>query len=94
MKDLQPVLVETLKQDPSRYQMWNIDKLNKLRNMSIKIGKKQYTCRHRILSHLRLEPSFPNDVEILRPKVGLELNQILNWLEESFYGKYNFFMSK
>ena len=42
MKDLQPVLVETLKQDPSRYQMWNIYKLNKLKNMYIKIGKKLY----------------------------------------------------
>ena len=42
MKDLQLVLVETLKQDPSKYQVWNIDKLYKLRNMCIKIEKKQH----------------------------------------------------
>ena len=30
--------------------------------------------RHRILYPLRLEPSFPNDAEILKPKVGLGPN--------------------
>ena len=41
MVDLQPVLTETLKQDSSRYQVWNIDKLYTRRNMYIKIEKKQ-----------------------------------------------------
>ena len=35
-------------------------------------------CRHRILYPLRLEPSFPNDAEILKPKVDLGPNQITN----------------
>ena len=34
--------------------------------------------RYCILYPLRLRPPFPNDVEILRPKVGLGPNQILN----------------
>ena len=42
MKDLQPILAETLKQDPSRHQVWNIDKLYKLRNMCIKREKNQH----------------------------------------------------
>ena len=33
-------------------------------------------CRHCILYLLRLKPLFPSDVEILNPKVGLELDQI------------------
>ena len=32
--------------------------------------------RHRILYPLQLEPPFPNDVGILKPKVGLGPNQI------------------
>ena len=35
-----------------------------------------YICKHCILYPLRLEPPFPNDVEILKPKVGLRPNQI------------------
>ena len=42
MKELQPILAKTLKEDPSRHQMWNIDKLYKLRNMCIKREKKQH----------------------------------------------------
>ena len=42
MKDLQSVLAETLKQDPSRHQVWNIDKLYKQRNMCINREKKQH----------------------------------------------------
>ena len=42
MVDLQPVLTETLKQDSSRYQVWNIDKLYTRRNICIKIENKQY----------------------------------------------------
>ena len=42
MRDLQPVLSETLKQDPSRHQVWNIDKLYKKRNMCLKREKKQH----------------------------------------------------
>ena len=38
-------------------------------------------CRHCILYPLRLGLSFPNDVQILRHKVGLVPNQMLNWLE-------------
>ena len=42
MKDLQPVLAKTLKQDQSRHEAWNIDKLYKVRNMYIKREKKQH----------------------------------------------------
>ena len=42
MVDLQPVSTETLKQDSSRYKVWNIDKLYRRRNMCIKIEKKQH----------------------------------------------------
>ena len=42
MIDLQPVLTKTLKQDSSRHQVWNIDKLYKRRNMCIKREKKQH----------------------------------------------------
>ena len=35
-------------------------------------------CRHCILYPLQLGPLFPNDVEILKPKVGFELDQIEN----------------
>ena len=40
MIGLQPVLIETLKQDSSRHQVWNVDKLYKRRNMCIKREKK------------------------------------------------------
>ena len=36
------------------------------------------SCKHCILYPLQLEPLFPNDVEILRHKVGLGPNQIAN----------------
>ena len=52
------------------------------------------TCRHHILYPLWPSPLFPNNAEILKPKVGLGPDQILNWLEEVFYGKYNSFMNK
>ena len=39
-------------------------------------NQKKGICRHRILYPLRLEHLFPNDVEILKPKVGLGPNQI------------------
>ena len=42
MKDLQLVVAGTFKQDPSRHQVWNIDKLYKIRNMCIKREKKQH----------------------------------------------------
>ena len=42
MVDLQPVLTETLKQDSSRHQVWNIDKSYKRRNMCIKREKKSH----------------------------------------------------
>ena len=42
MVDLQPIIIETLKQESSRHQVWNIDKLYMRRNMCIKIEKKQY----------------------------------------------------
>ena len=42
MKDLQPVLAETLKQDSSRHQVWNSDKLYKRKDMCIKREKKQH----------------------------------------------------
>ena len=41
-------------------------------------NQKRGICRHRILYPLRLEPSFLNDTKILRPKVGLGPNQMLN----------------
>ena len=42
MIDLQLVLFETLKQDSSRHQVWNIDKLYTRRSTCIKIEKKQH----------------------------------------------------
>ena len=51
-------------------------------------------CRHCILYPLQLGPPFLNDGKILKPKVNIGLDQIINWLEESFYGKYNSFMNK
>ena len=34
------------------------------------MNQKRGIYRHRILYPLRLEPSYPNDVKILKPKVG------------------------
>ena len=42
MVDLQLVLTETIKQDLSRHQVWNIDNLYTRRNMYIKREKKQH----------------------------------------------------
>ena len=48
MKDLQPILAKTLEQDPSRHQVWNIEKLYELRNRSIKrIDKKKKKYKER-----------------------------------------------
>ena len=47
-------------------------------------------CRHRILYPLWLGPPFPNDARILKPKVGLGLNQIEIDLRKVFLEKYNF----
>ena len=41
-------------------------------------NKKRGICRHRILYLLRLGPPFLNDAEILKPKVGLGSNKMLN----------------
>ena len=41
-------------------------------------NQKMVFCRHRILYPLRLGPSFPNDAQIPRSKVGLGPNQMLN----------------
>ena len=46
--------------------------LTELMNQKIDI------CRHRILYPLRLWPLFPDNAEILRLKVGLKPNQMLN----------------
>ena len=42
---------------------------------------KPNTCNYRqcILYPLRLGPPFPNDAEILRPKIGLGPNQMLKY---------------
>ena len=40
------------------------------------MNQKRGICRHRILYQLPLGPPFPNDVRILKRKVGLEPNQI------------------
>ena len=42
MVDLQPFLSKTLKQDSSRHQVWNIDKLYTRKNLCIKREKKQH----------------------------------------------------
>ena len=42
MVDSQPVLTETIKQDSSKHQLWNIEKLYKRRNMCIKRENKQH----------------------------------------------------
>ena len=55
------------------------DGLNGLHNESLALSLLEICCcRHRILYSLRLGLSFPNDAEILRPKVGLGPNQITN----------------
>ena len=58
------------------------------------MNQKRGICRHCILYPLQLGPPFPNDAKILRTKFDLGPNQIINWLEEGFYGKYSFFMNK
>ena len=40
-------------------------------------------CRHHNLYHLRLGPLFLNDVQILKPKVGLGPNHIETGLREN-----------
>ena len=50
--------------------------------------------RQPILYPLWLGPLFPNDVGILKPKVGLELDQIEIDLRKVFLEKYNSFMNK
>ena len=57
-------------------------------------NQKKGIYRYCILYPLRLGPPFPNDGKILKPKVGLGPDQIINWLEEGFYEKYNSFMNK
>lgn len=49
--------------------------------------------RHHIMYPLRLEPPFPNDVGIIKPKVGLGLDHIEIDLRKVFSEKYNSFMS-
>ena len=49
--------------------------------------------RRRILLPLQLGPPFPNDVGILKPRVGLGLNQVEIDLRKVFLEKYNFFMN-
>ena len=49
-------------------------------------------CRDHILYPLRFGPLFPNDVGILKPKVGLGLDQIEIDLRKVFLGKSNSFM--
>ena len=41
-------------------------------------NKKRGIYRHRILYTLQLGPPFPNDGKILKPKIGLEPDQIRN----------------
>ena len=43
---------------------------------------------------LRLGPLFPNDIEILKPKVGLKLNQIEIDLRKAFLENKTLFMNK
>ena len=51
-----------------------------------------WSHRHYILYPLRFGPLFPNDVGILKPKVGLGLDQIEIDLRKVFLGKSNSFM--
>ena len=53
-------------------------------------NQKRGIYRHRILYSLQLKPSFPINAEILRFKVVLGPNQMLNWLEKCWNEKYNF----
>ena len=54
-------------------------------------NQKRGIYRHCILYPLRLESSFPSDVKILKPKVGLGPNRIEIDLRKCFLEKYNFF---
>ena len=62
--------------------------------MGIKYKKHLPHCRHCILYPLRLESLFPNDVEILKPKVGLGPNQIEIELRKEFLENITLFMNK
>ena len=53
-------------------------------------NQKRGIYRYRILYPLQLKPPFPIDAEILRFKVVLGPNQMLNWLEKCWNEKYKF----
>ena len=63
---------------PGRTLKQNVLSLILLIPLTKLMNRKRGIYRHHILYPLQLVPPLPNDAEILRPKVGLELNQILN----------------
>ena len=63
---------------PSRMSKQNILSLILLVPLKKLTNKKRGIRRHRILYSLQLGPPFPNDVEILRSKIRLGPNQMLN----------------
>jgi len=64
--------------DPSRTLNQNVLSLIFLILLAKHTNQKRGICRHHILYPLRLGPLFPNNAEILKPKVGLKPNQMLN----------------
>ena len=64
------------------YMVFELRPFNESQKKEVQGFWGQIECRHCILYPLWLGPSFPNDAEILRLRVDLGLNQILNWLEE------------
>ena len=64
------------------YMVFELRSFNESQKKEVQGFWGQIECRYCILYPLWLGPSFPNDAEILRLRVDLGLNQILNWLEE------------
>ena len=79
---------------PSRTLKQNVLPLILLILLAKLTNQKRGIYRHHIFYPIRLRPSFPNDGKILKPKVGLGPDQIINWLKEGFNGKQYSFMNK
>ena len=63
---------------PSRTLKQNVLPLILLILLAKLTNQKRGIYRHRICYPLQLKPSFPNDGKILKPKVGLGPDQIIN----------------
>ena len=57
-------------------------------------NQKRGICKHHILYLLRLRPRLPNDIRILKPKVGLGLDQMKIDLKKVFIESITYFWIK